>query len=67
MTAMSLPSGVPKRRPDSPLRSSLDGPFRTITVEPVEVPVSVPEPRTVPEREPEREPARRPEPAPPTR
>jgi hypothetical protein len=60
MTAMSLPSGVPKRRPDSPLRSSLDGPSRTITVEPVEVPVSVPEPRTVPEREP----ARRPEHAP---
>jgi hypothetical protein len=47
----SMPSGVPKPRPDRPLRNSLDGPSRTITVEPVQVPVTAPEPLTSPERE----------------
>ena len=57
MTAMSLPSGVPNSRP---LRSSLDGPSRTITVEPVEVPVSVPEPRHCPSASPPAAPSTRP-------
>jgi hypothetical protein len=48
-----MPSGVPSR-PERPLRNSLDGPSRTITVEPVQVPVTAPEPRTTPEREPAR-------------
>jgi hypothetical protein len=48
-----MPAGVPSR-PERPLRNSLDGPSRTITVEPVQVPVTAPEPRTTPEREPAR-------------
>jgi hypothetical protein len=38
-------------RPTPPL-GSLDGPSRTIRVEPVETPVPAPPPRVVPEREP---------------
>jgi hypothetical protein len=45
----SLPSGVPRPRPDRPLRNSLDGPSRTITVEPVQVPVTAPPPEVAPE------------------
>lgn len=50
----SLPSGVPDR-PGRPLRNSLDGPSKTITVEPVQVPVTAPPPRVAPP-EPERAP-----------
>jgi hypothetical protein len=46
------------------LRGSLDGPSRTITVEPVETPAPAPPPEVHPE--PEREPARPAEPATPT-
>ena len=44
---------------------SLDGPSRTITVEPVETPTPAPPPEIRPEREPERpsEPSRPPVPA----
>jgi hypothetical protein len=58
------PSGTAPSR----LVASLDGPSRTITVEPVRVPVPAPPPSTEPEpaREPERppEPERQPEPVP---
>jgi hypothetical protein len=48
-----------RSRADRPL-GSLDGPSRTIRVEPVETPVPAPPPRIAPEpaREPERPPAR---------
>jgi hypothetical protein len=47
-----LPStGRPAR---SGLSGSLDGPSRTITVEPVETPTPAPPPEIRPEREPER-------------
>jgi hypothetical protein len=50
----------------SPVRGSLPGPSRRITVEPVEVPVTVPreEPAAPPEPVPEREPAPAREPVP---
>jgi hypothetical protein len=41
-------------RPARRLRGSLDGPSRTITVEPVETPAPAPPPEIHPEREPER-------------
>jgi hypothetical protein len=41
-------------RPTRRLRGSLDGPSRTITVEPVEAPMPAPAPEIRPEREPER-------------
>jgi len=44
------------RRSRSHLTGSLDGPSRTITVEPVETPVPAPPPEVHPEREPERPP-----------
>ncbi|MGZ4271113.1 MAG: hypothetical protein ACXVFT_20470 [Solirubrobacteraceae bacterium] len=42
------------RRSRSHLTGSLDGPSRTITVEPVETPTPAPPPEIRPEREPER-------------
>ena len=45
-------------------RGSLDGPSRTITVEPLETPVPAPPPEVHPE--PEREPSKPAEPATPT-
>jgi hypothetical protein len=43
---------------EPPLRATLDGPSRTITVEPVETPAPAPPPTVEPERRPpEREPA----------
>jgi hypothetical protein len=42
------------RRSRSRLTGSLDGPSRTITVEPVETPAPAPPPAIRPEREPER-------------
>jgi hypothetical protein len=55
----------PAPRPSRPpLTGSLDGPSRTITVEPVEAPVPAPPPEIRPEREPEKQPKR---PAAPTR
>lgn len=42
------------RRSRSRLTGSLDGPSRTITVEPVETPTPAPPPEISPEREPER-------------
>ena len=42
------------RRSRSHLTGSLDGPSRTITVEPVETPTPAPPPAVRPEREPER-------------
>lgn len=58
------PFEPPLRFADRPV-SSLDGPSRTIIVEPVVLPVQAPSPRTEPEpkrepakREPEREPTR---------
>ena len=52
-------------RPTRRLRGSLDGPSRTITVEPVETPVPAPPPEIRPEREPDRPstPSRPPSPA----
>jgi hypothetical protein len=51
----------PSPRTRQPL-GSLDGPSRTITVEPVETPVTAPPPRVPePPREPERPPAPKPE------
>jgi hypothetical protein len=49
----------------SRLTGSLDGPSRTITVEPVEAPMPAPPPEVHPEREPEQpsKPARPPVPA----
>jgi hypothetical protein len=41
-------------RSRSHLTGSLDGPSRTITVEPVEIPAAPPLPDVLPEREPER-------------
>ena len=49
---------------DSRPRGSLDGPSRTITVEPLETPVPAPPPEVHPK--PEREPARPSQPASPT-
>ena len=54
------------RRSRSPLTGSLDGPSRTITVEPVETPAPAPPPAVLPEREPER-PSKPSRPAAPTR
>jgi hypothetical protein len=45
----------PPRRSRSHLTGSLDGPSRTITVEPVETPAPAPPPEVRPEREPEPE------------
>ena len=50
---MKFPPPTP-RRPRSLLTGSLDGPSRTITVEPVEAPTPAPPPEVRPEREPER-------------
>jgi hypothetical protein len=52
-------------RPTRRLRGSLDGPSRTITVEPVETPMPAPPPEIRPEGEPERpsKPSRPPVPA----
>lgn len=52
-------------RSRSRLTGSLDGPSRTITVEPVETPTPAPPPEIRPEREPERpsKPSRPPVPA----
>ena len=60
---MKFVRSTPRRSP-SLLTGSLDGPSRTITVEPVEVPVPAPPPEIRPEREPEKKPSR---PASPTR
>jgi hypothetical protein len=51
--------------PSRGLRGSLDGPSRTITVEPVEAPTPAPPPEIRPEREPQRppQPSRPPAPA----
>ena len=54
------------RRSRSRLTGSLDGPSRTITVEPVETPVPAPPPEVHPERKPER-PSKPPQPAAPSR
>ena len=54
------------RRSRSHLTGSLDGPSRTITVEPVEIPATAPPPEVRPEREPER-PAKPSRPAAPSR
>jgi hypothetical protein len=55
----------PEPRPSRRLRGSLDGPSRTITVEPVEAPTPAPSPEIRPEREPDRppKPSRPPAPA----
>jgi hypothetical protein len=52
-------------RPARGLRASLDGPSRTIIVEPVEAPAPAPAPEIRPEREPDRpsKPSRPPSPA----
>lgn len=50
---MKFPQPTP-RRSRSRLTGSLDGPSRTITVEPVETPTPAPPPEVRPEREPER-------------
>jgi hypothetical protein len=62
---MKLRPSTP-RRSRSPLNGSLDGPSRTITVEPVETPAPAPAPAVLPEREPER-PSKPSRPAAPTR
>jgi hypothetical protein len=50
---MKFPRSTP-RPSRSRLTGSLDGPSRTITVEPVETPTPAPPPEIRPEREPER-------------
>ena len=52
-------------RPTRRLRGSLDGPSRTITVEPVETPAPAPPPEIRPERQPDppSKPSRPPSPA----
>ena len=60
---MKFPQPTPRR---SQLTGSLDGPSRTITVEPVETPTPAPPPEERPEREPER-PSKPSRPAVPTR
>ena len=59
---MKLPRSEPR---PTRLRGSLDGPSRTIIVEPVETPMPAPPPEIRPEREPERpsKPSRPPVPA----
>jgi hypothetical protein len=61
---MEFPRSAP-RPVRSRLTGSLDGPSRTITVEPVEAPMPAPPPEIRPEREPERpaKPSRPPVPA----
>jgi hypothetical protein len=61
---MKFPRSAP-RPVRSRLTGSLDGPSRTITVEPVETPMPAPPSEIRPEREPERpsEPSRPPVPA----
>jgi hypothetical protein len=61
---MKLPRSA-SRPVRSRLTGSLDGPSRTITVEPVETPMPAPPPEIRPEREPERpsKPSRPPVPA----
>ena len=63
---MKFPRSAP-RPVRSRLTGSLDGPSRTITVEPVETPMPAPPPEIRPEREPEPErpskPSRPPAPA----
>jgi hypothetical protein len=61
---MKFPRSAP-RPARSRLTGSLDGPSRTITVEPVETPMPAPPPEIRPEREPERpsKPSRPPAPA----
>ena len=61
---MKFPRSAP-RPVRSRLTGSLDGPSRTITVEPVETPMPVPPPEIHPEREPER-PSKPPRPPAPT-
>jgi len=61
---MKLTSSEP--RLNRRLRGSLDGPSRTITVEPVEVPTPAPPPEIRPEREPDR-PSEPPRPSVPAR
>jgi hypothetical protein len=53
---MKFPTKPAPPTRDSPPRGSLDGPSRTITVEPLEQPVTAPPPKVdpQPEREPER-------------
>jgi hypothetical protein len=52
---------APPPEGDPPLRATLDGPSRTITVEPVETPAPAPPPSVEPERRVEpAEPAERP-------
>jgi|KBSMisStaDraftv2_1062788.scaffolds.fasta_scaffold4651940_1 hypothetical protein len=53
-------------RPARRLRGSLDGPSRTITVEPVETPAPAPAPEIRPQREPDR-PSKPPHPPVPAR
>ena len=60
---MKFPQPTPRR---SHLTGSLDGPSRTITVEPVETPTPAPPPELRAEREPER-PSKPSRPAVPTR
>ena len=60
---MKFPQPTPRR---SHLTGSLDGPSRTITVEPVETPTPAPPPEVRPEREPE-PPSKPSRPAVPTR
>ena len=62
---MKFRSPTPHRS-RSHLTGSLDGPSRTITVEPVETPVPAPPPEVHPERKPER-PSKPPQPAAPSR
>ena len=50
---MKFLRSAPRKTP-SRLTGSLDGPSRTITVEPVETPTPAPPPEIRPEREPER-------------
>ena len=64
---MKLFANRPSRRPQRPRPlGSLDGPSRTIIVEPLEAPAPAPPPETEPGREPER-PARREPPREPAR
>ena len=63
---MQFPRSTPRRSRSQP-KGSLDGPSRTITVEPVETPTPAPPPEIRPEREPEKRPSKPSRPAVPSR
>jgi hypothetical protein len=58
MPDLSLMKDKHRRPKERVLKGTLDGPSKTIEVEPVTVPTPAPAPSPEPERRPEREPAK---------